>query len=459
MDNTTAGDDICSVVNSIVTLVEKSVCSNGHGMATNSEEIKTSAVEITNGVADCGEMRAPSSATFCVQRRPIKHSEITSNANTENGIYAGNEDQKTLEVQNSASEISTSQGTSDLAKSSGTGAIPPVILSNVFSDSCEIDMKTDESRAKDGSEKCEGEDSNDSSSSGKKAIPVKLFPGVNLNILRNILSPSPQSPSANCGSPSQPLEPSSYKEKLRSNSATSDNDCNDSNSISDGSIGSAIIQDLITARQPEAESLDMLGLDSVGNDFEEKPRVSEDVIPTDEETQDFSAVVLEEALTLDANSCLKDGNKTGSDLLSHDVESVEALNPEVTEVIEENYENKAAIIAPLDTENNNGTLLESSVQDQDAASDNATSENVPFGEDLLAPPHSPKFDSQPTRSALKRRAELSDSHDSPKRKRRNITFDGVTVFYFPRTQGFTCVPSQVSAAISLNFEYKIQQIQ
>lgn len=34
--------------------------------------------------------------------------------------------------------------------------------------------------------------------------------------------------------------------------------------------------------------------------------------------------------------------------------------------------------------------------------------------------------------------------DEPPKKKRNIQFDAVTVYYFPRAQGFTCVPSQVS---------------
>lgn len=34
--------------------------------------------------------------------------------------------------------------------------------------------------------------------------------------------------------------------------------------------------------------------------------------------------------------------------------------------------------------------------------------------------------------------------DEPMKKKRNIQFDAVTVYYFPRAQGFTCVPSQVS---------------
>ena len=58
----------------------------------------------------------------------------------------------------------------------------------------------------------------------------------------------------------------------------------------------------------------------------------------------------------------------------------------------------------------------------------------------------------PTKSNLKRRLiDCMEDAPSPKRsntdesmkKKRNIQFDAVTVYYFPRAQGFTCVPSQV----------------
>lgn len=60
----------------------------------------------------------------------------------------------------------------------------------------------------------------------------------------------------------------------------------------------------------------------------------------------------------------------------------------------------------------------------------------------------------PSKSNLKRRLmDCMEGVPSPKRsntdesmkKKRNIQFDAVTVYYFPRAQGFTCVPSQVHA--------------
>lgn len=60
------------------------------------------------------------------------------------------------------------------------------------------------------------------------------------------------------------------------------------------------------------------------------------------------------------------------------------------------------------------------------------------------------FRTLPAKSNLKRRLidcmesdESQGNVDEPLKKKRNIHFDAVTVYYFPRAQGFTCVPSQV----------------
>lgn len=52
-------------------------------------------------------------------------------------------------------------------------------------------------------------------------------------------------------------------------------------------------------------------------------------------------------------------------------------------------------------------------------------------------------------SNLKRRLSYDDQ-DAPKhKKRRAISFDKVTVYYFPRAQGFTCVPSQGGSTLGM----------
>lgn len=59
----------------------------------------------------------------------------------------------------------------------------------------------------------------------------------------------------------------------------------------------------------------------------------------------------------------------------------------------------------------------------------------------------------PIKSSLKRKLS-SDDHDQPKvKKRKGITFDSVTVFYFPRAQGFTCVPSQGGSTLGMGAQH------
>ncbi|KAK2580968.1 hypothetical protein KPH14_006031 [Odynerus spinipes] len=65
----------------------------------------------------------------------------------------------------------------------------------------------------------------------------------------------------------------------------------------------------------------------------------------------------------------------------------------------------------------------------------------------------------PPKSNLKRRlTDCMEGEPSPKRsnteepmkKKRNIHFDAVTVYYFPRAQGFTCVPSQGGSTLGMS---------
>lgn len=53
------------------------------------------------------------------------------------------------------------------------------------------------------------------------------------------------------------------------------------------------------------------------------------------------------------------------------------------------------------------------------------------------------------RSNLKRRHDFDDSESPAPKKRKSISFDKVTVYYFPRAQGFTCVPSQGGSTLGM----------
>lgn len=62
---------------------------------------------------------------------------------------------------------------------------------------------------------------------------------------------------------------------------------------------------------------------------------------------------------------------------------------------------------------------------------------------------------RPTRSNLKRRSDPCDQIDAieMKKPKRNIQFTDVTVFYFPRIQGFTCVPSQGGCTLGMTSKH------
>lgn len=65
-------------------------------------------------------------------------------------------------------------------------------------------------------------------------------------------------------------------------------------------------------------------------------------------------------------------------------------------------------------------------------------------------------DGAAVRGNLKRRSDPSDRVDQSielKKPKRNIQFTGVTVYYFPRMQGFTCVPSQGGCTLGMGSQH------
>ncbi|XP_044751130.1 cysteine/serine-rich nuclear protein 3 isoform X2 [Coccinella septempunctata] len=56
---------------------------------------------------------------------------------------------------------------------------------------------------------------------------------------------------------------------------------------------------------------------------------------------------------------------------------------------------------------------------------------------------------QPKKSNLKRKLPVDDDSGPKIKKKRGISFDSVTVYYFPRAQGFTCVPSQGGSTLGM----------
>ncbi|KAI5634518.1 cysteine/serine-rich nuclear protein 3 [Phthorimaea operculella] len=62
---------------------------------------------------------------------------------------------------------------------------------------------------------------------------------------------------------------------------------------------------------------------------------------------------------------------------------------------------------------------------------------------------------KPQKSNLKRKCDDTSEADQPKTKRRKegIKFDSVTVYYFPRAQGFSCVPSQGGSTLGMELQH------
>lgn len=56
----------------------------------------------------------------------------------------------------------------------------------------------------------------------------------------------------------------------------------------------------------------------------------------------------------------------------------------------------------------------------------------------------------PTTSTSMASSETSETDEPPKKKKKSVCFKGVTVFYFPRSQGFTCVPSQGGSTLGMD---------
>ncbi|KAG6463840.1 hypothetical protein O3G_MSEX014098 [Manduca sexta] len=64
----------------------------------------------------------------------------------------------------------------------------------------------------------------------------------------------------------------------------------------------------------------------------------------------------------------------------------------------------------------------------------------------------------PLRSSLKRKCRDETIEDiEPKRRKEGIRFDNVTVYYFPRAQGFSCVPSQGGSTLGMEWEHSHAQ--
>lgn len=59
----------------------------------------------------------------------------------------------------------------------------------------------------------------------------------------------------------------------------------------------------------------------------------------------------------------------------------------------------------------------------------------------------------PRKGNLKRKSSTENGSEPSCKKKRGISFDSVTVYYFPRAQGFTCVPSQGGSTLGMTSQH------
>ncbi|KAG5878320.1 hypothetical protein JTB14_030971 [Gonioctena quinquepunctata] len=131
-----------------------------------------------------------------------------------------------------------------------------------------------------------------------------------------------------------------------------------------------------------------------------------------------------------------------------------------SELIEERQQGRANIIES-DSESsflyrlNEGTISNTQFEEFAAQVDTRNgAEDVNIAKDIgdiLSGAQSKQI--LPVKSNLKRKLSGDEGEQPQAKKKRGITFDSVTVFYFPRTQGFTCVPSQGGSTLGMGAQH------
>lgn len=127
-------------------------------------------------------------------------------------------------------------------------------------------------------------------------------------------------------------------------------------------------------------------------------------------------------------------------LIASDLISSETMNDFFDEMYEMNYanhyRNKKDDGGDNLAQNYCADEVDGNPKDQDWNAPAAESDSCPADEST---------NSSTIQSSLKRVGEMEPSKEylPCKKARKGITFDSVSVYYFPRTQGFTCIPSQV----------------
>ncbi|XP_049880005.1 uncharacterized protein LOC126376542 [Pectinophora gossypiella] len=97
---------------------------------------------------------------------------------------------------------------------------------------------------------------------------------------------------------------------------------------------------------------------------------------------------------------------------------------------------------------NKDTTSELVDQDDNESNENQDTESAKSDSESIAQITTPQ------RSNLKRKIDDETCNEpQTKRRKENIKFDNVTVYYFPRAQGFSCVPSQGGSTLGMEWEH------
>uniref|UniRef100_A0A182KAG7 CSRNP_N domain-containing protein n=1 Tax=Anopheles christyi TaxID=43041 RepID=A0A182KAG7_9DIPT len=147
-----------------------------------------------------------------------------------------------------------------------------------------------------------------------------------------------------------------------------------------------------------------------------------------------------------------------------DGEPIQLIDHYVGVVQEERRSERTAGAVETSAEQIQGTNGEEEEEASDGSDSGLgleTARNVPAcGSSISSSTSNSPLQRPPIKSSLKRRSEslnttvqLEDGVSSQKRPKKGISFDGVTVYYFPRIQGFGCVPSQGGCTLGMEFQH------
>lgn len=162
--------------------------------------------------------------------------------------------------------------------------------------------------------------------------------------------------------------------------------------------------------------------------------------------------------TLETSSIKPECETTNVTLIANDNEdsATESLPPP-EELIEEPHDRSDGSDSGL------GELLEARPEDVNATivsldgSDSETFEMPTTSLDASAKAIVAILDDEtriPRKGNLKRKNTAAENDSEPScKKKRGISFDSVTVYYFPRAQGFTCVPSQGGSTLGMTSQH------